>query len=331
MRNAQNQFKLTRTEPLWEFVSKLDDLAINSNFNEHFLNIGDVSPWANDKFKKTYLQYYMPLNTLRLLAVVVEGLKTQFFEHLDTVIDYGSGPGTFEYACLEAQLNFSHKIFVETSKEATLTHQSLRKLFFKNVQPTEKWEIKIPQDVNLNTTLQVFSYSLIEQNNFSADLFKSEALLIVEPSTQPAGRRLQELRKTLIELGYNVWAPCTHQSDCPLLSKSEKDWCHHRIHIILPECLKKIHSNLPIRNDTLTFSYLLARKKKISPRAYNARIIGDTLFERGKVRQAVCRGPNREFLSWLTKHGEPEMIPRGQVITIPENIEIKGNELRMPR
>jgi hypothetical protein len=92
-----------------------------------------------------------------------------------------------------------------------------------------------------------------------------------------------------------------------------------------------MEAQLPFKNQTLTMSYLLARK--IPPPANLtehklARITGDKLEEKGKARQLVCQGPHREFLSWLHKDGVPPTIPRGALIEFPENFEKKSNEIR---
>ena len=80
----------------------------------------------------------------------------------------------------------------------------------------------------------------------------------------------------------------------------------------------------------MTYSYLLARKDPPSERSEQlARIVGDPLKERGKTKQLVCRGEQREFLSWLHKQGEPKTFYRGEVTSVPADIPKKGNELRV--
>lgn len=86
---------------------------------------------------------------------------------------------------------------------------------------------------------------------------------------------------------------------------------------------------LPMKNRTLTYSYLLVSRRVPHPSHRGwARVIGDTLKERGKTRQMICRGEKREFLSWLLKRGEPEEIPHGALIHGVDQAEVKGPELR---
>ena len=60
-----------------------------------------------------------------------------------------------------------------------------------------------------------------------------------------------------------------------------------------------------------------------------ARVVGDRLKEKGKDRQMVCRGPDREFLAWMHKHKLEQEIPRGVLINIPNNVQKVSNELRV--
>ena len=55
-----------------------------------------------------------------------------------------------------------------------------------------------------------------------------------------------------------------------------------------------------------------------------ARAIGDTLEENGKTRQMICRGPEREFLSWLHRFGPAPRIPHGALVRGIQSAEVKG-------
>ena len=61
------------------------------------------------------------------------------------------------------------------------------------------------------------------------------------------------------------------------------------------------------------------------------RVIGDTLFERGKTRQMICRGEQREFFAWLNKEGEAPVIPQGSLISDLGEFHLKSSELRVSR
>ncbi|MFN9066725.1 MAG: hypothetical protein ACK5V3_05815, partial [Bdellovibrionales bacterium] len=59
-----------------------------------------------------------------------------------------------------------------------------------------------------------------------------------------------------------------------------------------------------------------------------ARLTGDQLFEKGKTRQLICRGPEREFLAWMNRDGEAPTLARGDRVIL-EKFEQKSNELRV--
>ena len=152
--------------------------------------------------------------------------------------------------------------------------------------------------------------------------------MLLEPSAQQDGRKLQALRDRLLKKGYHVWAPCTHEGPCPLLTQSKTDWCHDRVHFQAPEWFLKMEEQLPMKNRTLTMSYLLMRKAP-AEQINAARTVGDLMKEKGKDRQMICRGPDREFLAWMHKTKILQEIPRGVLIEIPESAQKVSNELRL--
>lgn len=75
---------------------------------------------------------------------------------------------------------------------------------------------------------------------------------------------------------------------------------------------------------------MLAKKTPPPEQIKNfSRTVGDSLEEKGKTRQLFCRSEEREFLAWMHKEENQQTIPRGELITIPEDAEKKSNELRI--
>lgn len=288
------------------------------------------TPWTDLKLRQAYLSYFFPLNTLRVMRILDEACNRGFFEGLDHVIDIGSGPGTVELAFeLSGLLNREGRPSglrfqnFEPAREAQKTHLMWKSnaCFVDRIKP-----FPAPAE---NKSMFVLSYSLNEMTDWPLALDSAEALMIIEPSTRDHGRRLMQVRQRLIEKGFSLWAPCTHQLDCPLLTKTKTDWCHHRFGIGKPPWFEELESHLPMRNDTLTVSYLLARRTNAVDGAFT-RVIGDTLFEKGKVRQMICRGPEREFLSYLTRQNRKwDGLPNGALVQLPENLTQKTSELRL--
>jgi len=282
---------------------------------------GSKTPW---EFWAGYMAYYFPLNVVRLRAVFEESFRDFPWEKVSEIIDFGSGPGT-THAALESTPLAPKKILsVEIESRAVEMHRGLNLSNWPNA-----WANRLPTKIEPGT-LGIFSYSLLEETSLEKRLQEFDHILIVQPSTRTQGRKLLETRAKLQSAGYFSWAPCTHQLACPLLTQSKTDWCHDRIQLDAPAWFEQLESHLPMYNHTLTYSYWFASRTEQPPtQANQARITGDTLFEKGKVRQMICRGPNREFLSWLKRDGEPAVIPRGSRIELPETLEIKGNEIRM--
>lgn len=303
---------------------KLDhfkELAIAAlNISDFFIsNPEDFTPWHEPWGPTGYLAYFLPLNELRARAVIDQGNEVGFFEGLEHAIDFGAGPGTASLAFEESKPMKSYA-FVERAPQA---RELIAKYGFPQAQITEDLNaVKITDPAK---TLFVASYSLTE-TALPETAKQCEALMILEPATHDDGQALLDLRARLLAEGFHAWAPCPHQLRCPL--HETRDWCHDRIHVEHKPWQRKIESLLPVKNPTLTYSYLLARKTP-PPKPGWARLIGDSLKENGKTRQLVCRGPEREFLAWMKRHKNEQTLPRGVRVEIPETLEKKSNEIRV--
>lgn len=303
-------------------LSLLDDKKIAHCIQQmsdfYIENPLEQTPWDEKWAQAAQIAYYLPLNYLRAQAVVDEARRVRFFDNIKSFCEIGSGLGA-----LTAHLNdyIQTGFCVEISNEANQLH---KKLFPNKGYSFKNDALKSPVD------LVAFSYVLTELSKIPPEALNAEALLIIEPSTQEDGRKLMQIRQDLIDKGYFIWAPCTHQGQCPLLVHSKKDWCHDRIHLQMPEWFLNIEKNLKFKNRTVTFSYLLARKTPpVLMKSNSARVVGDMLKEKGKTRTLICKGEEREFLSWLHKDKLDIEIHRGDLIDIDFSVESKGSELRI--
>lgn len=289
------------------------------------------TPWHESWARAAYLAYFFPLNYVRAAAVIAEGLRSRFFSGIHTWSDFGSGCGTVACAAADAGiLKQTSAVMIERAQAAINLHKHLQPdgsgqafldLSFRQSAPPEK--------ISGKGHLAAFSYSLTELTHIPAFAEDSDAFLIIEPATRDDGRRLLGWRQTFIDRGYAVHAPCTHQMKCPLLHESERDWCHDRIEFRAPEWFLAMEKHLPIKNRTLTFSYLLVRRSAATELpASCGRLTGDLMKAKGASRQMFCRGERREFLSWQHKHGKPPHFPRGILVSYPNDIATKSNELR---
>ncbi|HPI39513.1 MAG TPA: small ribosomal subunit Rsm22 family protein [Pseudobdellovibrionaceae bacterium] len=314
-------------------ILKLSDFFIENPASE--------TPWNEPWAQEAYLNYFHPLNLERITSVFQEATSLGFFKDLDHFIDFGAGLGAATQAFLNLEpspsiastltsptLPSMHMVLIEKSQQA---QDLAKKMFPPNVKLN--WHQQIPDTLkkkSSNKSVFVFSYSFTEIETLPKEALLAEALVFLEPSTRQDGRNLMSLRSQLIQKGFYIWAPCVHQNDCPLLTQSKSDWCHHRIKYEAPQAFRSIEEYLPMKNKTLTYSYLLARKTQPPEHLKSkTRVIGDILDEKGKTRVAICKGSEREYLSWLKRNKAPFEIQRGQLIELPTQLEKKGNELRI--
>ena len=290
-----------------------------------------------------YLLYYTLLNHVRALAVFREAQNLGFFDGIHRAIDWGSGMGAAWLAIQDvAPEVLTSSLAFDRSTQALDVQRALRRVFADGMgrdTGTEKHHLTIDDRKlrefiaagNPEKTLAVFSYSLTELDGLPDWVPDCEALAIIEPGTNQDGRRLLAVRENLIRQGYKIWAPCTHQGACPLLTHSKTDWCHDRIQWQQPDFYSAIEQHLPMKHRTLVFSYLLARKNLPPPAKLSsaARLTGDQQNLKGQTRQMVCRGTDREFLSWQHRHGEPPEFVRGELVQIDSSAQKKGADIRV--
>ncbi|MNJ92609.1 Mitochondrial small ribosomal subunit Rsm22 [compost metagenome] len=307
-----------------DFKKSKDLAGCVQELSDFFIESPDgATPWNEGWAQIAYLCYYLPLNYARVSSLLDEANARGFFNGLEDVYDFGAGLATASMALAEKQNLRCHLIEVAEQPKTLIENH------FKNFQPYQWLKSMNKSEVrDGKKSLALFSYSLTELTDLPDWAYQCEALMIIEPSTQQDGRKLLELREKLLKKGYHVWAPCTHEGPCPLLHQSKTDWCHDRLHFQAPEWFMKMEEHLPMKNRTLTMSYLLMRKTKATP-VKAARIVGDRLKEKGKDRQMVCRGTDREFLAWMHKLGLQQEIPRGVLVDIPEGSQKVSNEIRV--
>lgn len=317
-------YSLSQPKKLAEAILRLSD---------HYQEQTSISPWKDDWAKAAYLAYFFPLNYARAHAVVVEGEKRGFFTGLENAIDFGSGTGAAMFATLDAlSPAWSERLCYDTGAPALELLDLLNSKDFSLVTTSLE-----PKNLRPNT-LAIFSYSLNELDKFPQQFLNSTALMLIEPSTRAHGRRLLELRDDLIaNHGFYAWAPCPHQGPCPLLNNSDRDWCHDRIGWQAPDWFTAIEKELPIKNPTLTYSYVLLKKTPptLQPsKKLLGRVVGDALIEKGKTRQLICIDSQRRFLSWFPQRLDRETLMhfdfyRGDLLELETNLEERGNEMRV--
>lgn len=309
---AQYTHSLDRPKAIAEAVLKLSD---------HYQSDTRITPWNSPEFVVAYAAYFFPLNYMRNLKLWNEAKNVGFPTQFSRVLDYGCGMGSALLAGRDVAF------WNDTAQLYGVDHMALPlQLLKKYFLPDQELKTSLPAEYK--NTLGIFSYSWNELKTEPHWFYDLDHIFIAEPSTSQYARRLMDFRTNLIDKGYHIWAPCTHQQACPLLTQSKTDWCHDRVHWDQPEWFQKLEHLLPIKNHTLTMSYLLASKIKPTEN-YFGRIVGDELKEKGKTRWAFCRSDQREFLSHLSRYGEPPNWKRGELFKSPVEYEQKALELRL--
>ncbi len=317
-------YSLSQPKKLAEAILRLSD---------HYQVQSSISPWEHDWAKAAYLSYFFPLNYARAHSVVVEGAKRGFFTDLENVIDFGSGTGAAMLALSDLSTQpWTERLCYDIGAQAL----ALQNLLNNDDHPITSTEVE-PRKIKPRS-LAIFSYSLNELEAFPQQFLEADALMLIEPSTRAHGRRLLQLRDDLIaNRGFYAWAPCPHQGPCPLLNNSDRDWCHDRIAWQAPPWFLKIETELPIKNPTLTYSYVLLKKSPPATKVTEkllGRVVGDALLEKGKTRQLICIDSQRRFLSWFPQRLDKATLNhldffRGDLLELESNLEERGNEMRV--
>lgn len=306
--------------------SKRIAAAIQWQSDFYINNPNQATPWNETRAQIAQWAYYLPLNFLRNQCVLNELSSLVPLDQFENALDYGAGLGASSWSL--RQSGFKGKITMYDRHKIPPAASAAVSADVVTQFEAHKYRHH----------LGVFSYSLTEMANRNDLLNQFSHLVIVEPSTQTEGRRLSETRQYLIDNDFEILAPCMHQKACPLMVHSQRDWCHDRILFKKPTWMDKIEKNLPFRNDSLTFSYLIAFKKgsmkpewRRSVPPIQARLTGDILPEKGKDKQLVCFDERRLFLTWMNKNKIDQTLPRGGRVEIPEDIEIVSNEVRLKK
>jgi len=322
-------FNLDDPRQLADAVRTLSNLFIRGG--------ASLGYWHVPAMRAAYTAYFMPLNFLRARAVCMEAARLYFFDHARVVEDWGCGLGAASWALLLAlEPTKSVRLAgIDQSEDALAEFQAWSERFMtlqgnwpSRLQVSTR-RGKLEELVHSKADTFIMSYVLAEMSERPELPSTAERLIVIEPSTHQQGRSLLEFRQELLEKGWYAWAPCTHQYDCPLLTGSGRDWCHDRISWEKPEWYAAIEQHLPMKNDTLTMSYVVFSKERPPEKLVGlTRVVGDQQEEQGKSRQLICRSPKREFMSWLHRDRHDVQLHRGDLIKV-EGLLSKSNEARM--
>lgn len=227
-------------------------------------------------------------------------------EHITSVLDLGSGPGT---AALAAALYWPGCERFHLIEEDAFMNKISQDLL--NDVPEIAHQAFSFQCANLLTVsldvpfdIVILSYVLNELSPEDQTKVLKKAwekaslgLIIVMPGTPVAYQQLMILRDVLIKAGAFIAAPCPHHDACPL---KEGDWCHFSTRLPRSSIHREIKDAfLPFEDEK--FSYLVALRESM-PHSF-ARIIRKPLQRSGHVTLDLCtsEGLKRQIVSKRNK------------------------------
>lgn len=245
---------------------------------------------SDDLAAKAYLAARLPATYAAVRASLdsVAEVLPHFAPH--SMLDVGAGPGTVLWAAKQCWSTLHSATMIEASPAiravgSELSQGSgLAELDWRAGDVVrEKLDFPEADLVSIAYVLDELApenrQKLIERLWASA----RQMLVIVEPGTPAGWQRILNARRTLIDQGAHIAAPCPHQLDCPLVAP---DWCHFsrrvarsRIHRMTKE------AEVPWEDEKFIY---LAAVRQLSG-SVEARVIAPTRVGGGKVSLKLCR------------------------------------------
>jgi ribosomal protein RSM22 (predicted rRNA methylase) len=225
-------FLLTQFKSEQDLVKTINKLS--ANFTSDRDNLDDYH--SDEKMISAYAAFYLTTNFPKFSHCM--NYLNQYKDYLSNaeIIDIGVGPGTFLFAIGE---------FFDWKLDSTLwgieTSQLMKKqaLKIKEGLYTDK-DIEIISSASLipkkkenKKRVVIFTHSFNEMGISKAKEYiknlKPDAIMFIEPGTKDLFKSYLNLRRDLIEQGFNCHYPCLSNSNCPLEGKD--DWCHQYLKI----------------------------------------------------------------------------------------------------
>lgn len=198
-----------------------------------------------------------------------------------SMIDAGAGPGTAAWAAAARWPNLAHiRLWERDAGMAALG----RALGTPGVYETLDLSGQLPGEADL----VIMAYALNEFGPGDAlELAQRlwacarSALVLVDPGTPEAFRRMLAVRSQLLSLGAHVAAPCPHPAACPL---PEGDWCHFARRVPRSRLHREIKGGERGFEDE-KFTFMIFTR---TPVPGPCRILRRPEYHKGFVRLALC-------------------------------------------
>ena len=257
---------------------------------------GTSKPRIETSYERlSYLATRVPA-TYAVCEDVLGRLKTSNLTFA-SLLDLGSGPGTAALCVQHIFPDLEKLTLIDQDKD----FKTFAECFLEGAHATYHLEDITQRDSFLPHDLVTISYALNELSDRHATKVvqtawraTEKALVIIEPGTPKAFKKLKTLREELISKGAHILAPCPHNDMCPMMPD---DWCHFSVRLErtpLHQYIKKASLNY----EDEKFCYLIAVKNPpVQPMP--ARLIKKPLKRPGHILFDLCtpNGLQRETLS----------------------------------
>jgi ribosomal protein RSM22 (predicted rRNA methylase) len=223
------------------------------------------------------------------------------FTTINSVLDFGSGPGSALWAITDAIENITKLTAIEQDAELIgvgkqLAHSST------GIMHNINWIIG---DIRQPPTLE--PHDLIVASYVTNELSERERIqlahtmwqlarhgvLIIEPGTRAGSHAIGQLRQYFLSLGAFIAAPCTHTQTCPLSENTER-WCHFRVRVARSKQHRASKSaTLGFEDEPYSFIYL-TKKPQPTPAM---RIVSQPRVHKGAVDLLACHADGIQQLT----------------------------------
>lgn len=227
------QLSLIKPLLIYEFKSEHELIKAIEEISYKFTREREnISDYLNDsRLVAAYAAFYLTTNVGKLRPIL-NWLPNDFINTLisSNVIDMGAGPGTYSIALRE----FLEKPISITQIETSALMREQAKKIWEGLYPNEKLnQALIPSDQKSNQSFVLFGHSANEMGYERVMKYLGELnpdhILFIEPGTKYVFELMLKIRRSLIDLDYNLLYPCPQSGECPLAGTN--DWCHQYIEV----------------------------------------------------------------------------------------------------
>lgn len=225
-----------------------------------------------------YIASRMPA-TYQAVSFVINSVKSKLETlGISTLLDVGAGPATATIAAKNI-LGTVNATLIERNGDMVWAGKTL-------LNDDSVWLNTSAHEKLQNADLVISAYMLNEMTEQEVvktikNLYNSanKALVIIDNGTKETFLLMKTVRKTLLELGANIIAPCANSNNC------QNEWCHFSTRVTRTKLHKLLKGgDAPYEDEK--FTYLVATKTPISNNV--SRILRHPKILKGRVELEVC-------------------------------------------